>query len=49
MVVFSSYAYWSEKNKYDPAVWAAKLENDLVVEWRFYFDTTEIRNKFDLK
>ncbi|MGD8455082.1 MAG: nuclear transport factor 2 family protein [Anaerolineales bacterium] len=31
-----------------PALWTAKVENDLVSEWRVYLDTTENRKKLNL-
>ena len=31
-----------------PALWAAKIENDLVAEWRVYLDTPENRAKLNL-
>lgn len=48
LVILIGYAYWSEKNKYDPAIWTAKIENDLVAEWRIYEDTEENRKKFNI-
>ena len=32
----------------DHAIWTAKIENDLVVEWCIYEDTEENRKKFSL-
>ncbi len=32
-----------------PALWTAKVENDLVTEWRVYLDTPENRKKLKLK
>ncbi|KPK62773.1 hypothetical protein AMJ83_09820 [candidate division WOR_3 bacterium SM23_42] len=43
LVILIGYAYWSEENKYDPAIWTARIENDLVAEWRIYEDTEENR------
>jgi len=48
LVILLGYAYWNEANKYDPAIWMAKIENDLVAEWRIYEDTEENRKKFNL-
>lgn len=48
LVVLVGYAYWSDENKYDPAIWTAKIENDLVAEWRIYEDTEENREKFGI-
>ncbi|KPK70444.1 hypothetical protein AMJ87_08825, partial [candidate division WOR_3 bacterium SM23_60] len=45
-VILLGYAYWNEDNTYDPAIWTAKIENDLVAEWRIYEDTEENREKF---
>ena len=41
------YAYWSEKEPYDPVIWTGKIENDLIAEWRVYEDTAENRKQFD--
>jgi predicted SnoaL-like aldol condensation-catalyzing enzyme len=43
LVILVGYAYWSEKDKYDPAIWTARIENDLVAEWRIYENTEENR------
>ena len=48
LVILLGYAYWNEENTYDPAIWTAKIENDLVAEWRIYEDTEENRKKFNL-
>ena len=32
-----------------PALWTAKVENDLVQEWRVYLDTEENRKKLGLR
>ena len=42
------YAYWNEEEPYDPVIWVATFENDLISEWRIYEDTTENRKKFNL-
>jgi ketosteroid isomerase-like protein len=47
-VILVGYAYWSEENKYDPAIWTARIENDLVAEWRIYEDTEDNRKKFGI-
>lgn len=31
-----------------PAIWTAKVENDLVAEWRVYLDTPENREQLEL-
>jgi len=32
-----------------PALWTAKVENDLIAEWRVYLDTAENKNKLNLR
>jgi ketosteroid isomerase-like protein len=46
VVFMLGFAYWSEKNQYDRAIWIASIENDLVAEWRIYHDTEENRKEF---
>jgi ketosteroid isomerase-like protein len=48
VVVVLGYAYWSEKQPYDPVIWTATIVNDLVREWRIYADTKENRAKFNI-
>ena len=48
VVILLGYAYWNETNTYDPAIWTARIENDLVAEWRIYEDTEENRKNFSL-
>lgn len=48
LVVILGFAYWSEENQHDPAIWTATIVNDLVAEWRIYHDTEENRKKFGL-
>ena len=31
-----------------PALWTARVENDLIAEWRVYLDTAENRDKLNL-
>lgn len=33
------FAYWSEEEPYDPVIWTAVIENNLVDKWRVYADT----------
>ena len=40
------FAYWSAKEPFDPVIWTAVIENNLVAEWRVYPDTTENRRKY---
>jgi predicted SnoaL-like aldol condensation-catalyzing enzyme len=48
LVVMLGYAYWSEEQPYDPAIWIATIVDDLVREWRIYSDTQENRKRFNL-
>jgi hypothetical protein len=48
LVVMRGYAYWSEKQPYDPAIWTAIIIDDLVRDWRIYADTPENRKKLNL-
>jgi hypothetical protein len=48
LVILIGYAYWSEKNTYDPAIWTARIEDDLVAECCIYTDTEENRKKFNI-
>jgi hypothetical protein len=48
LVVILGYAYWSQKQPYDPAIWTATIVNNLVREWRIYADSEENRRRFDL-
>jgi len=49
VAILIGYAYWFEENKHDPAIWTARIENDLVAEWRIHEDTVENRRKFNIK
>lgn len=48
VVFILGYAYWSEKQTYDPVIWTATIVDDLVREWRVHADTPENRKKFNL-
>lgn len=48
LVSVLGFAYWSEKEPYDPVIWTAIIENNLIIEWRIYEDSTENRKKFNL-
>lgn len=48
VVAILGYAYWSEKQPYDPAIWTATIVNDLVQAWRVYHDTEADRRQFNL-
>ncbi len=41
------FAYWSEKEPYDPVIWTAKIESNLIAEWRVCEDSDENRKKFN--
>jgi len=43
LVIILGHAFWSEEQPYDPAIWTAKIENDLVAEWRVHADSEENR------
>jgi hypothetical protein len=43
VVAIVGYAYWSAEQPYDPVLWRARIEEDLVAEWRIYDDTLENR------
>jgi hypothetical protein len=49
LVILSGYAKWSKDSlEKDYAIWTAKIENDLVSEWRIYEDTEENRKLLEL-
>ncbi|MFW9818540.1 MAG: hypothetical protein ACFFE5_02930 [Candidatus Thorarchaeota archaeon] len=49
LVILLGYAKWSKDSlKKDNAIWTARIENDLVSEWRIYEDTEENRKLLDL-
>ncbi|MEA3478450.1 MAG: nuclear transport factor 2 family protein [Bacteroidota bacterium] len=48
LVCVLGYAYWSEKETYDPVIWTARIENNLISEWRIYEDSAQNRMKFNL-
>lgn len=49
LVILIGYAYWSEMNQCDLAIWTATIVNDRVAEWRIYEDTKKNRKKFKIK
>lgn len=49
LVILIGYAYWTEKNKYDPAIWTARIEDDRVAEWRIHEDTPENRRRLGIE
>lgn len=48
LVVLIGYATWSKGDPPDHAIWVARIENDLVAEWRIYHDTKENRKRFGI-
>jgi predicted SnoaL-like aldol condensation-catalyzing enzyme len=48
LVTILGFAYWSEKEPYDPVIWTGTIVNDLVREWRVYVDTEANRRVFNL-
>jgi ketosteroid isomerase-like protein len=47
MVFVLGYAYWSEKEPYDPVIWTGRIENNLIAEWRVYEDSADNRKKLN--
>ena len=47
LVVILGFAYWSEKEPYDPVIWTTEIVDDLVREWRVYADTDANRRVFN--
>ena len=45
-VLITGFAFWSKENPYDPAIWTAIVENDMIKEWHIFYDTEENRKKF---
>jgi hypothetical protein len=48
LVTILGCAYWSQDKRNDPSIWTATIVNDLVQEWRVYFDTEANRRRFNL-
>jgi len=46
LVVILGYTEWETGGELDHVIWTAKVEDDLIAEWRIYEDTPENRNKF---
>ncbi len=49
LVVVTGYAYWNAQNKHDEVIWTAKIEDDLVTEWRIYSDTEQTRDALRIR
>jgi hypothetical protein len=48
LVVMLGHAFWSREQPFDPAIWTALIQDDLVSEWRIYADTEANRKLFSL-
>jgi ketosteroid isomerase-like protein len=48
LVVVLGYAIWDKGGEPDRVIWTAKIEHDLVAEWRIYVDTERNRKRFNL-
>ena len=48
-VIMLGHAFWSDENPNDRTIWTAVIEENLVKEWRVYYNTPEIRNKFGIE
>lgn len=48
LVILYGYATWQRGSDPDYAIWTARIENDLVAEWRIYENTDENRRIFNL-
>ncbi len=47
-VTILGHAFWTEQQPHDPVIWTAKIENDLVAEWRVYADSGDNRKSLQL-
>lgn len=48
LVIIIGYANWSKDSAEDHVIWTAKVEDDLVAEWRIHHDTEENRKKLGI-
>ena len=48
LVLVAGHSTCSYRNLDGPALWTAKIDNDLVAEWRVYLDTAENRSALGL-
>jgi hypothetical protein len=48
LVLIVGYSTCSYAPLDGPAIWTAKVENDLVTEWRVYLDTSENRRRLKI-
>jgi hypothetical protein len=42
------FAFWTKDEPYDPVIWRAKIQQNLIQEWQIFVDTPENREKYDL-
>jgi len=47
-VYILGFAYWSKDEPYDPVIWRAKIEDNLIQEWQIFVDTPENKEKYNL-
>lgn len=47
-VVITGYSICSDKRLDGPALWTARIKDNKVAEWRFYYDTPENRKQLGL-
>lgn len=48
LVILIGYATWTKESQADHAIWTARIEDDLVAEWRIYHDTEENRRRLNI-
>ncbi len=48
LVVIYGYAIWKKSSEPDYVIWTARIEDDLIAEWRIYEDTEENKRRFNL-
>ena len=48
LVILYGFATWEKGSDPDYAIWSARIESDLVAEWRIYEDTEENKRRFNL-
>lgn len=48
LVILYGFATWEKGSDPDYAIWTARVESDLVAEWRIYEYTGENKRKFNL-
>jgi len=48
LFIMYGYATWKKGEAPDYAIWTARIEDDLVAEWRIYEDSLENKEKFNI-